>query len=55
MPFTSTLYPGEPLIDDSNASKLAPAVNILGPDGQPRLRGRIPRDYTKEPFGSLPL
>jgi hypothetical protein len=42
MAFTSALYPGEPIIIDANAAP---------PTGQGR--GRIPRDYDRQPFGSL--
>lgn len=51
MAFASILYPGEKIIDDTNANQLA--VDTIGPDGKARLRGRIPRDYTLEPFGAL--
>ena len=37
-------------INDSNASYFASSVIV---DGDPKSRGRIPRDYEKEPHGSL--
>lgn len=46
MAFTSALYPNEPLIDDANAGQFA-----APPPGQGR--GRIGRDYAKQPFGGL--
>lgn len=49
MAFTSKLYPGEFIIDESNYQHHADP-SVIGPDNG---RGRIPRDYSKEPFGTL--
>lgn len=43
----------ELVIDDSNWQQHADAVDYDPATGEPRLRGRVPRDYAKEPFGSL--
>lgn len=51
MGFTSTLRPREFVIDDNNYT--SHALNpIVG--GETKNRGRAPRDWAKEPFGSLP-
>lgn len=53
--FTSALYPKEFVVDDDNAATFCP-----GPeqrpliDGERKLCGRIPRDYERQPYGSLP-
>lgn len=50
MAFQSQFYAGEIIIDDSNYKSHAQDF-VQG--GETRLRGRIPRDYAKEPYGSL--
>ena len=48
--FVSKLRPGELVIDDSNCHRYA---RQLGQPGEGN--GYIPRDYAKEPYGSLPF
>jgi hypothetical protein len=49
--FESTLYPKEPVIDDANWQQFAPDHDVTI-DGELKTRGRIPRDYTADPFCS---
>lgn len=50
MAFASRIYQGEEIIDDRNYLEHASQVEW---GGEIRARGRVPRDYTRQPYGSL--
>lgn len=50
MAFASVIHPKEFIIDDNNYGMFARDNLVV--DGDPKSRGRIPRDYDKEPFGA---
>jgi hypothetical protein len=45
------LYPNELVIHDGNAHQHKPHAPYVGPDGQPRAFGLVPRDYHANPLG----
>ena len=49
---SSVIYPGEFFINDDNYGQFVDDPIL---DGDQKTRGRIPRDWEKEPFGSLPF
>lgn len=51
--FLSALLPSEFIIDESNYQRVAPDADQLI-DGDSKNRGRIPRDWAREPYGALP-
>lgn len=61
--WVSAIHPNEPVIGDDNYEQFIPSeIKIFQPsdvdeavdEHQPHGRGYIPRDYSAEPFGSLP-
>lgn len=52
MGFVSALYPGEVVIDETNAHIHCPDQDIVIA-GDRKTRGKIPRDWTKRPLGCL--
>jgi hypothetical protein len=52
MSFQSVRYSKEFIIDDDNAHLYAPKQDVVI-EGDKKSRGYVPRDWSKEPFGSL--